>query len=55
MSYCGEYIFSILITRCILLNSVPQGSMVTQDHRRDRVRIYVDKKSNTVVRIPRMG
>ena len=37
------------------VGSVPHGSMVTQDYRQDRVRIFVDKKSNTVVKIPKIG
>ena len=39
------------VTQVVL---VPPGSMVTADHRTDRVRIYVDE-ANNVVRPPRMG
>jgi len=35
---------------------VPEGSMVTMDHRLDRVRLFVDEKTETViVGVPRVG
>ncbi len=33
---------------------VPDGAMVTMDHREDRVRLYVDQE-NKVVQAPRLG
>ena len=37
------------------INVVPQGSIVTADHRSDRVRIWYNIDSNLVVRAPRIG
>ena len=39
----------------LLVQKVPQGSMVTMDFREDRVRVYYDTDTNQVTRPPNIG
>ena len=34
---------------------VPKGAMVTRDHKENRIRLFLDPATNTVVGVPRVG
>jgi hypothetical protein len=37
------------------IQSLPQGAMVTRDHKEDRIRVMFDPQTKLVVGVPRVG